>query len=187
MGNTQFSLSTWKWRSLALAYLIVCTDKFKGVAIKTALSCIKGVQCNVQCNKISWCKLLCWKNTYFICGQNIGWRIYQQGLVTLPKQIRGKGPRVHGTMSSGLIHMYLYCKVGIVHNYPTKGRWIHTVVVDIIYWDAKRRGIYLALFTDPRFMDWVFPWVLWSWFLSALISNFLAAQQPSMQTLSSML
>ena len=42
-----------------------------------------------------------------------------------PKQIRGKGPRVHGTMSrplSGLIHMYLYCKVGIVHNYPTKGR-----------------------------------------------------------------
>ena len=95
-------------------------------------------------------------------------------MVTLPKQIRGKGPRVHSTMSSGLIHMYLYCKVGIVHNYPTKGRWIHTVVVDIIYWDAKRRGIYLALFTEPRFMDWVFPWVLWSWFLSALISNFLA-------------
>ena len=22
---------------------------------------------------------------------------------------------------SGLIHMYLYCKVGIVHNYPRKG------------------------------------------------------------------
>ena len=89
------------------------------------------------------------KNTYFICGQNIGWRIYQQGLVTLPKQIRGKGPRVYGTMSSGLIHMYLYCKVGIVHNYPPKGRWIHTVVVDI-YWDTKCQGIYLVLSTDPK-------------------------------------
>ena len=36
----------------------------------------------------------------------------------------------------------------IIYNYPLKGRWI---VVDIIlYQDAKRRGIYLALWTDPE-------------------------------------
>ena len=34
----------------------------------------------------------------------------------------------------------------IPYNYPPKGRWI---VVDI-YWDAKRRGIYPPLFTDPE-------------------------------------
>ena len=34
----------------------------------------------------------------------------------------------------------------IVYNYPPKGRWI---VVDI-YRDAKRRGIYPPLFTDPE-------------------------------------
>ena len=33
----------------------------------------------------------------------------------------------------------------IVYNYPPKGRWIVG-----IYRDAKRRGIYLALFTDPE-------------------------------------
>ena len=37
-------------------------------------------------------------------------------------------------------------KPQIVYNYPPKGRWI---VVDI-YRDAKRRGIYLPLFTDPE-------------------------------------
>ena len=36
--------------------------------------------------------------------------------------------------------------VDIVYNYPPKGRWI---VVDI-YWDAKRRGIYPLLLTDPE-------------------------------------
>ena len=35
---------------------------------------------------------------------------------------------------------------GIVYNDPPKGRWI---VVDI-YRDAKRRGIYPPLFTDPE-------------------------------------
>ena len=34
----------------------------------------------------------------------------------------------------------------IIYNYPPKGRWI---VVDI-YRDAKRRGIYPPLFTDPE-------------------------------------
>ena len=34
----------------------------------------------------------------------------------------------------------------IIYNYPPKGRWI---VVDI-YWDMKRSGIYLALWTDPE-------------------------------------
>ena len=34
----------------------------------------------------------------------------------------------------------------IIYNYPPKGTWI---VVDI-YWDAKRRGIYPPLFTDPE-------------------------------------
>ena len=34
----------------------------------------------------------------------------------------------------------------IIYNYPPKGRWI---VVDI-YWDAKSRGIYPPLFTDPE-------------------------------------
>ena len=34
----------------------------------------------------------------------------------------------------------------LVYNYPPKGRWI---VVDI-YRDAKRRGIYPPLFTDPE-------------------------------------
>ena len=34
----------------------------------------------------------------------------------------------------------------IVYNHPQKGRWI---VVDI-YRDAKRQGIYLALWTDPE-------------------------------------
>ena len=34
----------------------------------------------------------------------------------------------------------------IKYNYPPKGRWI---VVDI-YRDAKRRGIYPPLFTDPE-------------------------------------
>ena len=34
----------------------------------------------------------------------------------------------------------------ILYNYPPKGRW---VVVDI-YRDAKRRGIYPPLFTDPE-------------------------------------
>ena len=33
----------------------------------------------------------------------------------------------------------------MVYNYPQKGRWIVG-----IYRDAKRRGIYLALFTDPE-------------------------------------
>ena len=36
--------------------------------------------------------------------------------------------------------------IGIIYNYPSKGRWI---VVDI-YRDAKRRGIYPPLFTDPE-------------------------------------
>jgi len=34
----------------------------------------------------------------------------------------------------------------IVYNYPPNGR---SIVVDI-YWDAKRRGIYPPLFTDPE-------------------------------------
>ena len=34
----------------------------------------------------------------------------------------------------------------LLYNYPPKGRWI---VVDI-YQDAKRRGIYPPLFTDPE-------------------------------------
>ena len=34
----------------------------------------------------------------------------------------------------------------MIYNYPLKGRWI---VVDI-YRDAKRRGIYPSLFTDPK-------------------------------------
>ena len=37
-------------------------------------------------------------------------------------------------------------KMQIIYNYPPKGRWI---VVDI-YRDAKRRGIYPPLFTDPE-------------------------------------
>ena len=41
----------------------------------------------------------------------------------------------------------LWCAIGIiVFNYPPKGRW---KVVDI-YRDAKRRGIYSPLFTDPE-------------------------------------
>ena len=36
--------------------------------------------------------------------------------------------------------------IALVYNYPPKGRWI---VVDI-YRDAKRRGIYPPLFTDPE-------------------------------------
>ena len=39
-----------------------------------------------------------------------------------------------------------YRRLPIVYNYPPKGRWI---VVDI-YQDAKRRGIYPPLFTDPE-------------------------------------
>ena len=35
----------------------------------------------------------------------------------------------------------------IVYNYPPKGR---SIVVHIIYRDAKRRGIYPPLFTDPE-------------------------------------
>ena len=38
------------------------------------------------------------------------------------------------------------CFLYILYNYPPKGRWI---VVDI-YRDAKRRGIYPPLFTDPE-------------------------------------
>ena len=38
-------------------------------------------------------------------------------------------------------------KQWIVYNYPRKGRWI---VVGDIYRDAKRRGIYQALWTDPE-------------------------------------
>ena len=34
----------------------------------------------------------------------------------------------------------------IVYNYPPKGRWI----VVLIFRDAKDRGVYLALFTDPE-------------------------------------
>ena len=34
----------------------------------------------------------------------------------------------------------------IIYNYPPKGRWI----VEDIYRDAKRRGIYPPLFTDPE-------------------------------------
>ena len=34
----------------------------------------------------------------------------------------------------------------IIYNYPPKGRWI----VVHIYWHAKRRGIYPALWTDPE-------------------------------------
>ena len=37
-------------------------------------------------------------------------------------------------------------QVGLIYNYPPKGRWI---VVDI-YRDAKRRGTYPPLFTDPE-------------------------------------
>ena len=37
--------------------------------------------------------------------------------------------------------------VGIIYNYPPKERWI---VVDIIYRNAKRRGMHLPLFTDPE-------------------------------------
>ena len=39
-----------------------------------------------------------------------------------------------------------YIALGIIYNYPPKGRWI---VVDI-YRDAKRRGIYPPLLTDPE-------------------------------------
>ena len=37
-------------------------------------------------------------------------------------------------------------RLGIIYNYPPKGRWL---VVNI-YRDAKRRGIYPPLFTDPE-------------------------------------
>ena len=48
----------------------------------------------------------------------------------------------------------------IIYNYPPKGRWI---VVDI-YRDAKRRGIYPPLFTDPEgdscFSDYQIRWII---------------------------
>ena len=49
-----------------------------------------------------------------------------------------------------LIHSYFPClnlnMNLIIYNYPPKGRWI----VVGIYWDAKCRGIYPLLFTDPE-------------------------------------
>ena len=44
------------------------------------------------------------------------------------------------------VFIYLFIFFKILYNYPLKGRWI---VVDI-YRDAKRRGTYRPLFTDPE-------------------------------------
>ena len=46
-------------------------------------------------------------------------------------------------VKNGLVPTYI---IEILYNYPPKGRWI---VVDI-YRDAKRRGMYPPLFTDPE-------------------------------------
>ena len=47
--------------------------------------------------------------------------------------------------SRALSVVQLRWRCSILYNYPTKGRWIV-----MVYWDAKRRGIYPALFTDPE-------------------------------------
>ena len=47
-----------------------------------------------------------------------------------------------------LLYHYLQCFFPlclILYNYPAKGRWMV-----MVYRDAKRRGIYLALWTDPE-------------------------------------
>ena len=53
--------------------------------------------------------------------------------------------RVHRLPGVLQIILVEFETLAIVYNYPPKERWI---VVDI-YWDAKRRGIYQLLFTDP--------------------------------------
>ena len=47
--------------------------------------------------------------------------------------------------SRALSVVQLRWRCSILYNYPPKGRWIV-----MVYWDAKRRGIYPALFTDPE-------------------------------------
>ena len=47
--------------------------------------------------------------------------------------------------SRALSVVLLRWRCSILYNYPPKGRWIF-----MVYWDAKRRGIYPALFTDPE-------------------------------------
>ena len=55
------------------------------------------------------------------------------------------GPKRHQSVCNNETSGYNWLSV-VLYNYPPKGRWI---VVDI-YRDAKRRGIYPPLFTDPE-------------------------------------